>query len=425
MKSFFIFLCLLNGIVTFGQAPDWSFNPRVYNFSMSFTAALNVNGNKLTNENDVVAAFVNDEIRGVGNVSYNANSDKYVVFFNVYANTFGENINFKVYDSTNDTVVNITKTIPFQGNTFVGNVFQSYSIANPTLSNQASLDAFSFQGITEISQSKGSTTYDFVLPSGTDISSLVPIFSIPSNATLFKGFVRQESGGSSQDFSSSITYTVLSADETVKKNYTISVSVSGGSGNITATLQSSNNSLTNNNIIDISVVLNTSVIAIEKEDFTLVNSVVKSITKQNDLLYSIEIVPINQGSISVTIDEDTLQDANGNINTTSNKLSFIYDNIQPHITNIVRNNPTDEVTDSNTLIFTVTFNEDVQNVTASDFESVSGAQINLTKQTDRIYDITITNIDDYVGAVSLYLKSNNTIIDNASNTVRITNSIDF
>ncbi len=426
MKPFvYIFLFLVSGLSIQGQEPNWSFNPRAYQFSMSFTAALNVNGNRLTNENDLVAAFVNGEIRGVGNITYDNNNDKYVVFFRVYANTIGETIDFKVYDSINDAVVNIPKTIPFEINAFVGSVFQSYSIANPTLSNQASLDTFSFQGITEISQSFGSTTYDFVLPQGTDVSSLIPVFTIPENARLFVGFVKQESGVTTQDFTNPVTYRVLSADETVIKNYAVSVSVSGGSGSITTTLQSNNNSITNNNLIEISLALNTSVIAVEKEDFTLLNGIVKSIVKQNDLLYNIEIIPINQGSISISMDENKIQDANGSINTTSNTLSFTYDSVKPYITDIVRNNPTEEVTDSNTLVFTITFNEDVKNVTANNFESVSNATINLTKQSNRIYDITITNIDDYVGTVSLKLKSSNSIVDNASNTVRITNSIDF
>lgn len=407
------------------QAPNWTINTRAYEFSMSFTAALNVNGTRLTNVNDKVAAFVGNEIRGVGNISYDTTDDKYVVFFRVYANTINETINFKIYDSTNNVVVNVPKTTLFEIDAIIGGVFQSYSIASPTLSNQANLMDFSFQGISEVSKNINDTTYNFVLPVGTNISSLIPVFTLSENARLFKNFVRQESAVTAQDFTSTITYTVLSADETVTKNYNITVTVSPGSGTITTNLQSTNSNLTKNSIIEIDLTTGTEMLAVNKSSFNVSNALVKSITKQSNTTYKIEIVPLNQGEVQVQVYENVLSDAIGNLNAASNVLSFTYDTVNPFILSTFRDTTLDEVTGSNTVSFLVNFNEDVLNVTANSFESVADANITITKITDKQFKITITNIDEYEGTVFVLPKANNTITDLAENPLRIIKNLDF
>lgn len=392
---------------------------------MTFTAVLNVNGNRLTNINDQVGAFVGDEIRGVGNVSYDVTDDKYVVFFRVYANTTGETINFKIYDSANNIVVNVPKTTTFTIDERVGGVFQSYSIASPTLSNTTNLIDFSFQGITEVSKNISGTTLTFLLPQGTDVTALIPVFLLSDNARLFKGFTRQESGVSFSDFSNDVVYTVLSADETTLQEYTISVAVSGGSGSLTTTLQTVNSSITNNKIITIDLNTSADVVEVNKDDFNLINCVIKSINKQNNRLFSIEIVPINQGSVGVQVNENNISDTSGNVNSASNVLSFTFDSFSPIISSISRNNPEDEETGANALNFTVVFNEAVENVSANDFSSVTGAIISLTKQSETTYLVTITNIDEYEGVVAITTKAINGITDKALNKLRISNQIDF
>ena len=52
------------------QPPNWYVNAFNYQYSMTFTAFLNVNGASLTSSKDKVAAFVGDELRGVSNVVY-------------------------------------------------------------------------------------------------------------------------------------------------------------------------------------------------------------------------------------------------------------------------------------------------------------------------------------------------------------------
>lgn len=426
MKPFFIILlCFLSILNIEAQAPDWSVNTRAYEFSMSFTAVLNVNGNRLTSTNDQVAAFVDNEIRGTGKVSYVAEDDKYVVFFRVYANTTGETINFKIYDSANNVVVNVPKTTNFQIDARVGGVFQSYSIASPTLGSEANLIDFSFQGITEISKSQNGTAYTFLLPQGTDVTSLKPEFTISENARLFKNFVKQESGVSIQDFSNEVVYTVLSPDESTTLDYSISVTVSGGSGSITTTLDSDNSSITKNTTIELSLTTNVAIVELNKADFNLTNCVVKSITEQNSQEFTIEIVLVNQGNVSIQVKENSLLDVNGNTNVASNVFEFLFDSIAPVISSITRTSPLEKETGANSVTFTITFSEAVENVSFDDFQTVENATITVNKQTNTVYTVVVTNIDEFEGTVSVSSKIVNNITDLASNTLRISNSLDF
>ena len=155
------------------QDPDWSFNVSNYQFSMTFTTSLNVNGTTLSSPNDKVAAFINGEVRGVAGVTYIARLDKYVSYITVYANSNNETISFKIYDSKNNQVVNILKTTNFNIDADLGSAFQSYSIANPALNDEATITGFSFNGVSEKSVQITSDTIDVLLPSGTDVRSLV------------------------------------------------------------------------------------------------------------------------------------------------------------------------------------------------------------------------------------------------------------
>ena len=108
---------------TKAQDPNWSVNAASYQYSMTFTAFLNVDGTTLTASNDKVAAFVGGEIRGVANVVYVSSANKYVAYLSVYANTNNETIRFKIYNSSTNSTVNIDKTETFGIDEHKGGVF--------------------------------------------------------------------------------------------------------------------------------------------------------------------------------------------------------------------------------------------------------------------------------------------------------------
>jgi len=134
MKSKLLsFVFLMTALSITAQTPDWSVKASDYQYSMTFTLFLSVDGKILTNTNDKVGAFINGTSRGEANLVFNANTNKYVAYLTVLTNTTGETISFKIYDSENDVVVTPSQTEIFEINKNVGGAFQSYSVAAPPL----------------------------------------------------------------------------------------------------------------------------------------------------------------------------------------------------------------------------------------------------------------------------------------------------
>lgn len=420
----YIFLILLSFYFTTikAQDPNWSVNASNYQYSMTFTTSLNINGATLSSTEDKVAAFVNGELRGVANVVYVPKINKYVAYLSVFANTNGELINFKIFNSTNQNVVEITKTENFVIDGNVGGVFQSFNLASPTLSNEALLNSFSFSGITSVSQNISNNKIDIVLPSNTDITNLSAEFSISNGANFFIDNLKQVSGTSVNNFTNAITYKLLSENEAVLIEYEVNVSLEISNTAIPElVLQTEAKSFVSTPPVIVNLKTNVIISDFEKEAIFLINAVVSSINKIDDLNYQLQIIPIQQGIFSVEIPENRVRNNENKGNTASNKLSFTYDLVNPTIVSIKRKNPTDEITKNDSLEFNVIFSEDVENVFSSSFESVSNATISIVKETDSKYTVTVKNIENFIGIVQLNVKSSNTIKDKTGN--QLTNSV--
>ena len=103
-------------------------------------------------------------------------------------------------------------------------------------------------------------------------------------------------------------------------------------------------------------------------------------------------------------------------------LSSSSDATAPSITSILRQNPAAATTNADQVTFRVTFDEDVQNVDAGDFElsgtaagdGTIGAPV-MVGGDDAVYDITITGLTNSNGTINLDIKSGNNIQDLAGN----------
>lgn len=415
-NSFLLVLCIFYFLSLSAQDPNWSLDTSKYQYSMTFTAFVNVNGKTLSSVEDKVGAFVNGEIRGVASVEYLSSINKYIVFLSVYANTNGETINFKIFDSTTQNVFDISTTKNFLIDGNVGGGFQSYSIANPVLNSNAILNSFSFSGITAVSQNINNNSVDIVLPANTNLTNLAPTYNISDGATFFVNGFQQVSGVSNQDFTNEITYKLLSANQENLVSYQVKVSLEiPSTPKPELLLESASNTLVKQAPVIVKMQTNVAIFGFTTQDFLLTNAVVSSINKVNDFNYSFQIIPIQQGYFSVEIPANVVFNNDSKGNLASNKLSFTYDLVRPYVTSIKRKTPVNEITDTDTLVFTVTFSEPVNNVFSTDFKSFANAIINIAKETDAIYTITILNEVNFVGAVSLNIKSTNSIQDKSGN----------
>lgn len=406
---------------TVAQNPNWSFNVSNYQFSMTFTTSLNVNGTTLSSPNDKVAAFINGEVRGVAGVTYIARLDKYVSYLTVYANSNNEIINFKIYDGTNDNVVNVFETVNFNIDANLGSAFQSYSIANPALNDEAIITGVSFNGVSEKSVQISSNTIDVLLPSGTDITNLVANFTASNGAKVLLNGVKLTSNINNNNFSRPITYQVLSENEAVLKEYTLNVTVEDIViiPDFLATLISASNSFITNRLVAVQLKVSKEITGVQREDFVLTNSVIQSITKVNTNTYNLNLVALSQGGFSIELPENKIITLRNTGNRATNKLSFTLDSQSPYLVSIKRKVPTTESTNVDVLEFTATFNELVTGVLVTDFETISGATLSIQKDNDTTYTIVVGNVANFEGTVSVRLKSTNNIKDFLGNPLRI------
>lgn len=221
----YIHITLLLFIISstvFGQSPDWSVNENKFQYTMSFEGFINVDGKTLTSKNDKVAAFVNGECRGTASPIYVSSEKKYVVYLTVFANTDNEVVSFKIYDAANNAVKNVEKTKVFENNKHYGDLFQAYSFASPALRTAAEITDFSFKDLKTAKTINGSQITLYAAK-GTNVTALNALFELSPGAGLFIGTANKVSGSNSIDFTNPVQFQVLSEDQSVVKQWTVTV----------------------------------------------------------------------------------------------------------------------------------------------------------------------------------------------------------
>ena len=106
--------------------------------------------------------------------------------------------------------------------------------------------------------------------------------------------------------------------------------------------------------------------------------------------------------------------------TESNESTWVMDSTAPRVTTIAHRTPASSPTNANSLTWRVTFDEDVANVDATDFE-VSGTTSTSTSVTEAtastVYDVTVSggNLADLNATVTLAFAAGQNIADTAGN----------
>ncbi len=114
------------------QPPSWQVYENEFEYTMTMVAYLNVNGTTLSNTDDMLAAFVDGECRGVANLIYAEATDSYFAYLTVFSNLTSEMVDFKIYDSINNTITVADQILPFEINKHHGSISSDFGISNPT-----------------------------------------------------------------------------------------------------------------------------------------------------------------------------------------------------------------------------------------------------------------------------------------------------
>ncbi|MGB1017672.1 MAG: gliding motility-associated C-terminal domain-containing protein [Chitinophagales bacterium] len=97
--------------------PSWSINANAYQYNMSVTASAKFNCDISTNPNNMIGAFINNNLAGFANIN-----GEMFAYVTVYSNVSGgETVTFKMYDAVNDTLLDSKYTTIFQENASIGN----------------------------------------------------------------------------------------------------------------------------------------------------------------------------------------------------------------------------------------------------------------------------------------------------------------
>ena len=220
----FILLTGFSANVLLGQVPNWTVDENFYEYSMTFVAKININGEPLTSSSDIVGAFVGAECRGVTHPTFITSSNAYYAYLTVFSNDVGETVTFKVYRADTDEVIEIQTDILFEPNQHIGSRFQSFSIANPPLRSEADLISFGFDNQVPDAVEYNDDSIVIFLPDNVDRSALTPVFTISDGARAFINQVEQTSNLGSRDFTQTVTYQILSEDESLLNEIDIIVS---------------------------------------------------------------------------------------------------------------------------------------------------------------------------------------------------------
>jgi gliding motility-associated-like protein len=114
--------------------PNWTVNPANFKYNMSVTAQFSLNGtDTLTSKDlrDKMALFVGEECRGVANIVFDRDLNKYVAFITAYSNQpADENMTLRFWDTYPGLEYQAIERLNFVANGVTGNI-QSPYITHP------------------------------------------------------------------------------------------------------------------------------------------------------------------------------------------------------------------------------------------------------------------------------------------------------
>ena len=114
------------------EYPDtWGVNPANYEHNMLIHGAITIDKHQEQDTTSLVAAFVGDECRGVGKLTYLPEEKKYVMAMFVYSNkTAEEDIDFRIYSGEHGKVYRHYESITFTQDSVLGSFEQTYKFSN-------------------------------------------------------------------------------------------------------------------------------------------------------------------------------------------------------------------------------------------------------------------------------------------------------
>lgn len=176
MKNALIaFLLTLASLCSLAAIPSWSVDETQYSSSMTVTAVVMIDGSLSADPDNMVAAFVGDECRGVARILPSASLEAAFAYLMVFSNgTTDELVRFKIYDSSDDEELTVADSMIFVADNSIGTQTYPYVFANQKL-GETIIDSFSTSIVGEkIVINDASSTISITLPDSVQLTA-VPV----------------------------------------------------------------------------------------------------------------------------------------------------------------------------------------------------------------------------------------------------------
>lgn len=88
--------------------PDWKIDASNFEYNMNVIGVGFIECEEINDSQDMLAAFVGDELRGVQYFNVESNQRMYVYMF-IYSNRYsGDTVQFKMYDASRDSIYEVS-----------------------------------------------------------------------------------------------------------------------------------------------------------------------------------------------------------------------------------------------------------------------------------------------------------------------------
>lgn len=102
--------------------PHWEINAGDWEYAMNFVAELNIEGFVSDDKEDLLGAFIDGQLRGVGNIEYYEAIDKHLVFLTVYSNSIAPDvIDMRIWDASTCLLFSpVVENFTFESDDLIG-----------------------------------------------------------------------------------------------------------------------------------------------------------------------------------------------------------------------------------------------------------------------------------------------------------------
>jgi len=140
-KMLIALLLLIGKQLSAQNDPDWSVNPGDFQYSMTMVATLRLDNVLSSDSKDRIGVFVGTELRGTGYLNINVPStNQKVAFIQIYSNQVsGETLSFKVYDDSEDALIDLINEEDFVDAKKLGENLEPYELTDNHLITDISL----------------------------------------------------------------------------------------------------------------------------------------------------------------------------------------------------------------------------------------------------------------------------------------------